>query len=150
MSKKEEHAWGVPWFHSGCVHHKGFRSGQCNKACTASSWCILHLLQVPVVMILRQTRFALVGRVFASSPDQMFHFVWNIETPNLLSQWLQSFILRWTRLPTDMLFRQKLVPRFNSVDAIPVEGPNQHILLNRPTKGDIFYDTHFKRIEAFF
>ena len=42
-SIKEEHAESVPWFHSSRVHHKGFMSGQCNKACTTSSWCILHL-----------------------------------------------------------------------------------------------------------
>ena len=64
MSIKEVHALSVPWFHFGIELHRGRRSGHRNKAWTASSCCVLHASQQPSVMILRWTKFNLVGRAF--------------------------------------------------------------------------------------
>lgn len=140
-SIKEEHAISVPWIHFalvihfGLVLHKSFNSGQWNKACTASSGCSLHRSQVPVLMILRWTKFILAGReslqalharcftLFGTSSNQIF-----------FPQWLQSFSLRWARLSTKMLIMQKLVSRFNWVRSIRVERPNQNIILYSPTE----------------
>ena len=95
MSIKEMHALSKPWFHFGIELHKGRRSEHRNKAWTASSCYVLQASQQPSMMILRRTKFSLVGRAFLHAfharrlillgtwgPQILFHSSFNTSTSN--------------------------------------------------------------------